>query len=394
MKFYCDKNGIDKKKQKKTRFEHSGTSLPLEDCQFKLPIFQKLFEEMNNSVYEYSKEVIFIHKNTRIKLTYGKGGLHSVNNDESYKTNQYQKVITSDIASLYPNLLINYKLLRYPSLVDIYSNIKDERMIAKRTGDKAKNVTFKLILNSTSGIIDNKHSWLYYPEGALKMRFMGQLVLTKVIEELAIKGYQVVSANTDGIEVIVPTEKEQEYYNIVDFIGDFFNLEFEHEIYKAIYYSNVNNYIAIHADNSTKKKGSTFLTTPNIGDSCNSLIIQKAVEAYFVHGTPVKDFIFNEENSIFDYCISKKSAKKYTILWNGEVQQRTNRYYASKLAPYLYRIEQGIKEKPSHLMKGYGVQLYNQHQEKPLKDYNINFDYYIKEANQIIAQFENKLSLF
>ena len=45
-------------------------------------------------------------------------------------------------------------------------------------------------------------------------------------------------------------------------------------------------------------------------------------------------------------------------------------------------------------MKGYGVQLYNQHQEKPLKDYNINFDYYIKEANQIIAQFENKLSLF
>jgi len=77
-----------------------------------------------------------------------------------------------------------------------YVNVKNERMIAKRTGDHAKNVTLKLVLNSLSGLLDNQYSWLYYPEGAMKMRLQGQLVLTKAVENLAIADFQVVSVNT------------------------------------------------------------------------------------------------------------------------------------------------------------------------------------------------------
>ena len=77
-----------------------------------------------------------------------------------------------------------------------YLNVKTERIIAKKAKDKAKDTFLKLILNSTSGLLDNQHSWLYFPEGAMRLRLIGQLFLTKTIEVCIINKWQVVSANT------------------------------------------------------------------------------------------------------------------------------------------------------------------------------------------------------
>lgn len=74
--------------------------------------------------------------------------------------------------------------------------VKEERLEAKATKNKLKDTFLKLILNSISGLLDMSHSWLYFPQGALRLRLIGQLFLTKAIEVCIMNDWQVISANT------------------------------------------------------------------------------------------------------------------------------------------------------------------------------------------------------
>lgn len=192
---YCKLTNQDPKYVKSLKFEHTKKlELPLID--FQLDCFKELYKEMSEALNEFSKEIVLLHDNTALKLTYGKGGLHSVNENESYFEDHNNHIITSDAASLYPNFIINYELLRYKEVLQLYTNVKIDRIDAKKNKYKSKDALLKLILNATSGMIDNQYSWLYYPEGAMKLRLMGQLMLTLLIERLVLAGYQVISANT------------------------------------------------------------------------------------------------------------------------------------------------------------------------------------------------------
>lgn len=368
-------------------------SLSLQNLDFKLIEFQNLYKEMSNASRSFKKEIILIKNNTRLKISYGIGGIHSINNNEIYIEDKDNYIYTSDVSSLYPNLIINYNTIRQPIVLKQYSKIKDERMVAKKEKNKNKDVTFKLILNSTSGLLDSKYSWLYYPEGAMKMRLMGQLIMTKVIDELVINNFKVVSVNTDGVECVVPKIREKKYLNIINNIGEFLNLTFEHEKYKKIVYSNVNNYVAISENNSLKQKGRTFITEPNIGDSCNHLIIPKALIQYFQNNINPEKFIRNHTN-IFDFCLSMKSSKKFQVYWKRKKQQRLNRFYVSKQGAYLYKTKDEIKM--NNMLKGWAVQLYNNHLEQDISKYNIDYSFYISQTKKWISEIErnNQLKLF
>ena len=203
---YCRITGKDKKSVRDQRFEKP--TLYLNECLkgfepgFKLPIFQNLWTEILNSKNSFSKELVVNINNTSIKLSYGVGGLHSVNSNEEYVSNSDYQVVTSDVASLYPNLIINYNCIRYPEVLQRYVEALNERVEAKSTKNKPKDSFLKLILNSTSGLLDNQHSWLYFPEGAMRLRLIGQLILTKCIEQCIINKWQVVSANTKSVGVL------------------------------------------------------------------------------------------------------------------------------------------------------------------------------------------------
>lgn len=66
---------------------------------FKLPQFQKVYEEMMNSDRSVSFIIPFIHEpsDTRIKMSYGQGGKHSLQENEYYTSEDYQ-IVTSDFA--------------------------------------------------------------------------------------------------------------------------------------------------------------------------------------------------------------------------------------------------------------------------------------------------------
>lgn len=372
---------------------------------FELKIFKDLFEEIKNSKNTFSKDLLVNYGNTTVILTYGNGGLHAINENEKYFSTDTHKILTSDVESLYPNFIINFGCIRFNEVLKQYSSIKDERVIAKKAKQKEKDLFFKLILNGISGLIDMEYSWLYFPEGAMRLRLIGQLVLTKCIETCLLNNWQVISANTDGIEVIVPANEVEEYEEALNETIKLFDAKLEHEQYQKIIYKNVNNYIAITEKGKIKRKGFFKLDFDEegkreipLGDSCDELVISKSLNAFYTKDILPQSFISNPEEyklSIFDYCKSNKISKDFTVYHNGKIQQNLNRYYFSKNSPYLFKrkFDAGTFQ---HVNVGEGVKIFNDFEKKEWVDYEINYQYYISKTQKIIDEINrfNQLTLF
>ena len=179
---YSNKRGIETKEVKNFKFK-PYSNLKIEslftdiDINFKTDILKKVWINIKNSIDKVEEEFVFICKNTRIKIAVVNCGIHSVNNNEKYFTDSKFDLYTSDVLSLYPTNIINAKTIRFEEVLEEYINTKKERIIAKAQGNKSVDKFKKLILNSTSGLLDSQYSWLYYPEGAIKLRLLGQLQL-------------------------------------------------------------------------------------------------------------------------------------------------------------------------------------------------------------------------
>jgi len=71
--------------------------------QFKLPVFQKLYERVLNSVDEFSEELVVNEKNTSLILSYGVGGLHNLFSNKMYDSDDKYQIVTSDVALKWRN---------------------------------------------------------------------------------------------------------------------------------------------------------------------------------------------------------------------------------------------------------------------------------------------------
>lgn len=120
---------------------------------FKTPFFQKIYDDICNStnVNPYSDTFLFSHRNgDEIAITISQGGIHSVNNGQVFKSDENNALLDADITSLYPTLFRKHKFLRkeLQVVLDKYLEVIDDRIEAKRSGDKRKDTFLKLILNS------------------------------------------------------------------------------------------------------------------------------------------------------------------------------------------------------------------------------------------------------
>jgi hypothetical protein len=135
-----------------------------------------------------------------------------------------------------------------------------------------------------------------------------------------------------------------------------------------------------------------------LGNSVDELVINKALNQFYLDGTKPEDFISNPDKynlHIYDYCKSNKISKNFTVYWNNEVQQNLNRYYFSRKSPYLFKRKdnQGTFQ---HVNVGEGVWLFNNYEKQTWAQYNINYQYYIRKAQNIIDEINhyNQLVLF
>lgn len=412
---YLEKTGLTWQDIKDLRSPMSV--IPLKDVilpfiKYDSPILQRVLDDMKNQIVSPGRkgyENKFVFNNLRYSV--GVGGIHSVNSSEIIIPRDDEMLIDIDVASLYPSMLIEYEF--YPKhlgkeFLEVYKQIKDERIEAKHNGDKVKNETLKLALNGLSGNLQNEHNFCYSPFAVMQIRINGQLLLLMLAEKLTQIGCRIIQANTDGLFVLLKKDAYSKVNSICREWEQLTKLTLEEDRFKAMYQYAINDYFAITEDNKVKEKG-MFITAVKLGKGLTPKIIPKAVISFFKDGIPVEDTIKNCTD-IRDFLMSEKTGKQWHVEYMNEEQQRTNRFYASTNGGYLWKWKDtGHKEgeiitytepyvgerrykasarQYQNMLTASGVTLLNKFDDKPIEERKINYRYYIMEAYKIIRDLK------
>ena len=370
--------------------------LPIID--FKHPVLKNLLTEMKSLTVSpgrngWNKKFLL----DKLVVSIGVGGIHSINNPEAIIPNEDELLLDSDVTSMYPSFIIKYKFvpphLNKDVFVKIYEDKYNQRIAAKRAGRMLESETKKLLLNSVTGNYQNEHSWLYSTYAVMQIRMNGQLVLLMLCERLMELGATIIQINTDGVLYRIKKAKYDELQTVIKNFEELTQLGFETDAFDNFYQLAVNDYFGLQSNGKVKEKGS-FITKVRRGKGLTPTIIPKAVIKYFLEGIKPKDYI-KSCTDIKEFLMSEKTGKQWTVEYNNVQQQRTNRFYASTDGYFLYKWKMDKGEKKyQNMLTASGVTLLNNFDDLK-EDPKINYQYYINEANKIIAQFKNKqLSLF
>lgn len=394
--------------------------IPLKDIilpfiKYDSPILQKVLSDMKQQIVSpgrkgYENKFLF----EGLRYSVGVGGIHSVNDPEIIIPKEDEMLIDIDVASLYPSMLIEYEF--YPKhlgkeFLEVYRQIKNERIEAKHKGDKVKNETLKLALNGLSGNLQNEHNFCYSPFAVMQIRINGQLLLLMLAEKLTQIGCRIVQANTDGLFVLLKRDVYSKANNICREWEQLTKLTLEEDRFKAMYQYAINDYFAITEEGKVKEKG-MFITTVKLGKGLTPKIIPKAVINFFKDGVPVEDTIKGCKD-IRDFLMSEKTGKQWHVEYMNKEQQRTNRFYASTDGGYLWKWKGGDIEEDNYvwdnniqsykeqgkrivntpkqyqnMLTASGVTLLNYLDDKPIEERKINYRYYIMEAYKIIRELK------
>lgn len=335
-----------------------------------------------------------------LEISVGVGGIHSKNEPEEIKLTDDEVLAESDVNSLYPSLICQYKFI--PPHLDkdvfysIYNNFRLERIADKLAGRKVEAETKKLVLNSVTGNYQNEFSWLYSPFAVMQIRINGQLILLGFVEKLLAAGCRIYQVNTDAVLYSFKKSDKAKIEAIVKDYETQTGLGFGTEYFKYWAQLAVNDYFAVNEDGSILEKG-CFITKIKLGKGLTPKIIPLAVQHYLFAGIPVEDTIKSWKN-IKDFLMSEKTGKQWHVEYMNEEQQQINRFYASTDGGYLWKwkldpIDCQTKQY-QNMLTASGVTLLNNLDDLK-EDPKINYNYYISEAKKIIAQFKNKqLTLF
>ena len=366
---------------------------------FDNPILKDLLNEMKQQVVSpdrkgYNKHFLM----DNLEYSVGVGGIHSVNKPSIFIAKEDEVISDVDVASLYPSLIIEYGF--YPphlgkEFLEVYKGIKDERIEAKHNGNKLKNLTLKLSINGLSGNLQSEFSWCYSPKTVMRIRINGQLLLLMLAEKLISIGCQIIQANTDGLFVLRKKKDEQKFKDICKWWENLTRLELEEDRFERFYQFAINDYLGVlegYKDSKNpkllKKKG-LFIDSVTLGKGMQPMIIPKAINANLADNIPVEETIRNCKD-INEFITYQKVDKKFAVQYMNKFINHINRYYVSTNGGYLYKceVEDNKIVKFANMLTASGVTLCND--ITAIKEFpkNINYKYYIKEANKILAKLK------
>jgi DNA polymerase elongation subunit (family B) len=268
----------------------------------------------------------------------GVGGLHSQHDKKvCYIADKTFGVTDIDAASFYPSIIIACDLVPQNTgrkFLEEYKQIYVKRLAAKKSGDKVVADSLKISLNGTFGKTADKHSPLYSPDLMIAITLTGQLTLLVLIEQFYLAGFEVCSANTDGIAVRYPHADRPILEKIINDFSALSTFEFEYTPYRVLAMKDVNNYLAITPDRKVKAKG--LYAPPDLRKNPAASICSRAVAEWLSTG---KDFTLTvREGKLQEYL----SARNVT---GGGIQDnvylgKTVRWYQTtdrSLPPLTYR---------------------------------------------------------
>lgn len=318
----------------------------------------------------------------------GLGGLHSDDGPGVFVASKTIRIIDLDVTSYYPSIMIEEELFPQHlgvSFINDFTALRDARVAAKKSGDKVTNEALKIVINSTFGKLNDEYAPIRSIINALRVTVNGQLFLLMLIERLALKGFKILSANTDGVTIsMFRTEKSEE---VLKSVMAAWSKKTRHELemneFKIYARRDVNNYIAEQLDGKVKKKGA-FQNKPPTG-KWDGMIIKMAAEAYFLKGIQPKDFIAKAKNPA-DFLFYQRVQNGGHIAHGDKIIGRIARWYVAKEGKQIYRVKDGAKAKiPDGSNAQLMLDISSFDYEFPA---DIDLEYYIKETMKLIKSTE------
>ena len=192
------------------------------------------------------------------QVTLGFGGIHGAIPTYRERATGKRSIRNRDVASYYPHLMTldGYCSRSIPN-PKIYADMLETRIQAKRSGDKATANALKLVANTTYGAMLNRYNDLFDPLLGRSVCITGQLRLLELTNHLVAEcpTIKIVQLNTDGIMVSLDDDDLDTYNAICQEWQDRTGFELEEDCIAEIVQKDVNNYVEIATDGSTKIKG-------------------------------------------------------------------------------------------------------------------------------------------
>lgn len=271
-------------------------------------------------------------------VTYAWGGVHGAKPCVTIEETEDRVIINQDVASLYPNSMLNFGYCsRAMEDPEAYRKLVERRLGYKRSGDKLRSNALKLPINTTYGAMLNQHNDLADRKAGRSVCISNQLAMTMLIVQLAreCKTIDFVNINTDGIMFTIDRKEVDLSEKIVKDWSEVTRFEMERDDFKKVIQKDVNNYIGITPDGHFKTKGGYVSLYEGGNFKTNSLsIIDKAIVDYLVSGIDPEKTI-RECEDIFSFQNIVKTGGTYEGSYhyiNGvrEPIQKVNRVYAVK----------------------------------------------------------------
>lgn len=344
------------------------------------------------------------------RVDFGLGGVHGAKQG-IIKTTDTHILRTLDVASYYPNMAIANEI--YPAhlgktFCKVYKGLYEERK--KQPKGSAANGALKLALNGSYGETNNEFSPLYDPMYTMSITIGGQLSLCMLIEKLVDNcGAELVMCNTDGFEYLCPVDMVEQADKLVKQWEELTGLQMEGDTYQTMWIANVNNYIALYTNGKVKLKGAYEHFREKYGDdhykyhgwhkNQSALVIPMAVEHELLGRGKAEDYIRSHQNH-WDFMLRTKvdrSSRLVLTLEDGTemLQQNICRYYPCTFGGgKLVKIMPPLKGKEDAGERPLGIDV--EWNVVPCNDINnfswdnLNYDYYIKEANKLVDAIVNK----
>ena len=285
-------------------------------------------------------------------VTLGFGGIHGAIPFHQEEEKDGRLIRNYDVASYYPHLMVYYGYTsRNIPNPQIYADMLEKRMKAKKSGDIATANALKLVANTTYGAGLNKYNDLYDPLMGRSVCITGQLFLLELSQHLIAEcsTLRIVQLNTDGIMVSFDQSEYDKVLTITKEWEQRTRFELEEDRIKRIVQKDVNNYVEIPYEGKPKIKGGYLVRgiAPagafNVNN--NATIVAKAIVDYFTKGTEVETTI-DECDDIFQFQLIAKAGSKYREAYHlvdgkKESVQKVNRVYATNDTRYgkLFKIK-------------------------------------------------------
>lgn len=314
------------------------------------------------------------------------GGIHGCINN--YRDDGY--FILSDVASLYPSIMIEYNSLsRNVPQPERFKQIRDKRIELKAAKDPMQ-LPMKIVLNSTYGASKDKYNPLFDPLMANNVCVTGQLLILDLIDKLEIEfgdRCELVQSNTDGILVKLHNSSDfDRYVKICKEWSKRTRLTLEHDKYVKVIQKDVNNYIMVDDRGNIESKGS-YVKQLNKLDY-DLPIINKALVQRLIYDVSVEDTIINC-NHLKEFQNIVKLSYLYKKVMYGDIQlgEKVHRVFASKLETDggLYKVKDTKFEKIANTPDNCFI--YNDDVNGKIVPEKLDKQWYIDLANRRLEDF-------